>query len=388
MTDRLFDEDSHIRTFTARVLACTSDGGRFRVELDRTAFFPEGGGQRGDRGTLGGAAVLDTQETERVIFHITDAPLAVGSEVTGEIDWELRFANMQGHSAEHIISGIVHSLFGYSNVGFHIGEQVTMDFDGELTDDDITRIEAMANDAVYDDRVITARYPSAEELAALEYRSKLELTENVRIVTVEGIDSCACCAPHVAHTGEIGVIKITDAMRHRGGMRLFMLAGRAAYRDYAAKSRSAAELSAMLSAKRDELPAAVSRVMSALDDARRQLAAAELTRVRARAAALPAAEGSVCIFEDSADPNVLRELCNLAAEKSAAAAVFSGTDGDYRYVIGSSRIDLRAAAKTVNAAINGRGGGSSSMIQGSCTASSEAIRAFFEAWPESAETRL
>ncbi len=388
MTVRLFDENSHLRSFSARVLACDPDGDRFRVELDRTAFFPEGGGQCGDRGTLGGAAVLDTQETDRVIFHITDTPLPVGSEVTGEIDWDLRFGNMQGHSAEHIISGIVHRRFGYSNVGFHIGEQVTMDFDGELTDADIADIEAAANEAVYDDRVITARYPSAEELAVLEYRSKLDLTENVRIVTVEGIDSCACCAPHVSHTGEIGVIKITDAMRHRGGMRLFMLAGRAAYRDYAAKSRSAAELSAMLSAKRDELPAAVSRVMTALDEARHRLTAAELARVRARAAALPVTEGSLCLFEDSSDPNVLRELCNLAVEKAAAAAVFSGADGDYRYIIGSSRVDLRAASKALNAAISGRGGGSPSMIQGSCTADAEALRAFFAAWPGSAENTL
>ena len=239
MTTRLFDADSHLRSFTACVLACTENDGKYEVELDATAFFPEGGGQCGDRGTLGGVNVLDTVERGGTILHICAGPLPAGSEVRGEVDAELRFSNMQTHSGEHIVSGIVHRLFGYDNVGFHLDGAATLDFSGELTAEDIARVELLANEAVWKNLPVTARYPSPDELAGLEYRSKLDLTENVRIVTIEGVDVCACCAPHVSRTGEIGLIKITDFMRHRGGVRLTMLAGRRAFLDYRAKTGAA-----------------------------------------------------------------------------------------------------------------------------------------------------
>ena len=381
MTTRLFDADSHLWSFTARVLACDGKDGRFEVELEETAFFPEGGGQRGDRGTLGGVRVLDTVERGGTILHICDGPLPAGSEARGEIDAELRFCNMQTHSGEHIVSGIVHRLFGFDNVGFHLDGAATLDFSGELTAEDIARVELLANEAVWRDLPVTARYPSPDELAGLEYRSKLDLTENVRIVTIEGVDACACCAPHVSRTGEIGLIKITDFMRHRGGVRLTMLAGRRAFLDYRAKTDAAAELSAMLSAPRDALPAAVARLKDTLEDARKQLTDAAFAAARARAAALPPTEGSVCLFEAGADPAVLRELVNIATAKSAAAGVFTPCEGGFRYIIGSSKVDLRAASKEINAALGGRGGGSPTMIQGSCSASEEEVRAFFAAWP-------
>ena len=381
MTERLFDADSHLWSFSARVTACREAGGNCEIELDRTAFFPEGGGQRGDRGTLGGVPVLDTVERGGAIVHICGGPLPVGSEAAGEVDAELRFQNMQMHSGEHIVSGIVHKLFGYDNVGFHLAEQVTLDFSGELSPEDVARVELLANEAVYADLPVTARYPSPEELAGLEYRSKLDLTENVRIVTIEGVDVCACCAPHVSRTGEIGLIKITDSMRHRGGVRLTMLAGKAAYLDYKRRSDAAAEISAMLSAPQGDLPAAVRRVQGALEDARRQLTDAAFAAARARAGALPPTEGAVCLFESEADPAVLRELINLAVPKCAAAGVFTPSEGGFRYIIGSDKVDLRAAAKEINAALGGRGGGTPTMIQGSCTASEEDIRAFFESFP-------
>lgn len=381
MTERLYDADSRLWSFSARVLACREAGGKFEVELDRTAFFPEGGGQCGDRGTLGGVRVLDTVERGDAVIHICEGPLPVGSETRGEVDAALRFRNMQMHSGEHIVSGIVHRLFGYDNVGFHLAEQATLDFSGELSAADIDRVELLANEAVWTNIPVVARYPSPEELAGLEYRSKLDLTENVRIVSIEGVDVCACCAPHVSRTGEIGLIKIIDAMRHRGGMRLTMIAGKTAYLDYKLKTDQAAELSAMLSAPRDALPGAVRRVTEALDEARRQLADAAFAAARARAEALPPTEGAVCLFERDADPAVLRELVNLAVPKCAAAGVFTPCEGGFRYIIGSERVDLRAASGIINAALGGRGGGRPTMIQGSCTASETDIRAFFESFP-------
>ncbi len=381
MTERLFDADSHLWSFTARVTACREADGKYEVELDRTAFFPEGGGQCGDRGTLGGVRVLDTVERGGAILHICEAPLPAGSEAAGEVDGALRFRNMQMHSGEHIVSGIVHRLFGYDNVGFHLAEQVTLDFSGELSAEDIARVELLANEAVWANIPVTARYPSPEELAGLEYRSKLDLTENVRIVTIEGVDVCACCAPHVSRTGEIGLIKIVDAMRHRGGMRLAMLAGKAAYLDYKRMCGQAGEVSAMLSAPRDALAAAVRRALGALDETRKQLTDAAFAAARARAEALPPTDGAVCLFESEADPAVLRELVNLAVPKCAAAGVFTPCEGGFRYIIGSARVDLRAAAKTINAALGGRGGGQPTMIQGSCSAPEADIRAFFESFP-------
>ena len=203
MTIKLYDQDSHCRAFSARVLTCQAAGeGRWQVTLDQTAFFPEGGGQPADRGTLGGAAVLDVQEVGEAILHTTDAPLTPGTTVQGTLDWPLRFGRMQCHSGEHVISGLAHSLYGCTNVGFHMGEDaVILDFDKELSPAQLREIEDRANAIITENRPVTAVYPDPDTLAGLDYRSKLDLTENVRIVTIEGCDVCACCAPHVKHTG-------------------------------------------------------------------------------------------------------------------------------------------------------------------------------------------
>ena len=196
MTRKLYDFDSHRRDFSATVLRCDPAGERYAVVLDQTVFFPEGGGQPADTGVLGGAHVLDVQLLLDVIVHYTDVPLTPGTLVRGEIDWPQRFRRMQGHSGEHIISGLIHSEFGFDNVGFHLGEDViTMDYNGELTWPQLMHIERLANEAVYRNVPIRTEYPAPEQLAHMEYRSKLDLKENVRIVTVEGYDVCACCAP-------------------------------------------------------------------------------------------------------------------------------------------------------------------------------------------------
>ena len=206
MTIKLYDQDSHLKHFTATVRTCAPAGeGKWQVELDQTAFFPEGGGQPADGGTLGGHNVLDVQEAGDSILHTVDGPLEPGTQVEGDLDWPLRFRRMQCHSGEHIISGLAHSLYGCTNVGFHLGEnEVILDFDQELTAEQLEQLETLANQIVAENRPITAEYPDPEVLKTLDYRSKLDLTENIRIVTVETCDVCACCAPHVSRTGEIG----------------------------------------------------------------------------------------------------------------------------------------------------------------------------------------
>ena len=377
MTKKLYDLDSHRRDFTAAVLRCDADGERYAVVLDQTLFFPEGGGQPADTGVLGGARVLDVQITQEAIVHYTDAPLTPGAQVRGEIDWPQRFRRMQGHSGEHIISGLIHSEYGLDNVGFHLGQDtISMDYNGELTWPQLMHIEQLANEAVYRNVPIRTEYPSPEQLAQMTYRSKLDLTEDVRIVTVEGYDVCACCAPHVSCTGEIGAIKFTSVMRHRGGIRVTILCGADAEVDYREKSAQVAALSAQLSVRQADVVPAVQRLLDEI--AQLKAAAAELEhRLNAqRLQQMHETPGSICVIDRFDDPVAMREFVNAGMLLAGGVcAAFTGSDADgYRYIIGSRTLDLRAAAKTINAAISGRGGGKPTMIQGSCTAPADAIR--------------
>lgn len=379
MTEKLYYIDGETREFTARVVSCTPDGGAWAVELDRTAVFPGGGGQEADTGTINGLPIIGMREENETVYHILPAPLEQGSTVTGTVDWALRFPRMQGHSGEHIFSGTVHRLYGGENVGFHMGAgAMTIDFSVELTAEQLEQCELEANRAVWADIPVNSLLPDADTLAHMEYRSKKELTGRVRIVEIPGVDMCACCAPHVAHTGEIGAIKVVDSMRHRGGTRISLICGEAAWRDYAELHRVNARVSALLSAKRLETDAAVERVLRESEEKH-----AEVTRLRReilslKAAAIPETEGNICLFEPDMDMVTLRELVNAGVGKcSGVCAAFSGEDGAYKYIIGSASTDLRAAAKEINAAISGRGGGSASMIQGTSTASRTELEAYF-----------
>ena len=250
MTDRLYYEDSHLAAFPAVVTACEQEKDYWKVALDQTTFFPEGGGQAGDTGYLGEIEVFDTHEKNGEIWHYTRQPLEVGAEVKGVLDWKKRFSRMQQHSGEHIVSGLIHTRFGYDNVGFHLGEEeVTMDFNGPITKEELLEIETAANQVVFGNVPIQISYPSREELEILDYRSKIEIEGQVRIVTIPDVDVCACCAPHVNNTGEIGLIKLTNVQSHRGGVRVSLLAGNRALCDYREKENSVKAISVLLSAK-------------------------------------------------------------------------------------------------------------------------------------------
>lgn len=383
MTIKLYDQDSHCRSFSATVLSCTPGGpARWHVVLDQTAFFPEGGGQPADQGTLNQQVhVLDVREKGEEIVHITDAPLTPGAAVQGELDWALRFRRMQCHSGEHVISGLAHRLYGCTNVGFHMGEEsVILDFDKELTPDQITHIEDLANQVITDNRPVTAAYPDPAILTTLDYRSKLDLTEGVRIVTIPDCDVCACCAPHVSYTGEIGLVKIVDAMRHRGGIRLWMVAGRLALEDYRTKQENIAAISAALSVKQPQAAQGVARMKAELEQVTFALNQARQALIAEKAKSLPRTEGNLCLFEDDLDAASLRALANAGMEVCGGiCAVFTGSDKTgYRYVMGSKTVDLRAKAKEINQALGGKGGGQPTMIQGSVTADRAAILAYFQ----------
>ena len=384
MTEKLYYIDSHLKQFEARVISCTEGKDCFEVILDRTAFFPEGGGQLADTGMIGEATVTDVQEQGDRIIHYVNQYIAPDTVCTCTLDWEQRFRRMQNHSGEHIVSGLVHSRYGFSNIGFHMGhDAVTIDFDGELSREQLAEIEKEANYAVAANYKITTAFPSEEELRNLEYRSKLELTENVRIVTVENVDVCACCAPHVSSTSEIGLIKILGVERRRRGgegVRVTMLCGLDAYDDYAVKHDNAYAVSVMLSAKPNETADAVRRIMAEQEKQKSRIADLSRELAKFRAEAIEETDGNVCIFDDILDEPALREIVNKAVGKCGGiAALFSGNDETgYRYIIGSRTVDLRAAAGEINKALNGRGGGKKEMIQGSCSLDRQSIDAYIE----------
>ena len=380
MTEKLYYIDSHIFNFTAKVCECIALESGYAAVLDRTAFFPEGGGQAADTGYIGSVRVTDVRERDGRILHHTETPLAPGTYEC-RVDAEQRLRRMQNHSGEHIVSGLVHNLYGFENVGFHMSaECMTIDFDGELTWDQLEDIEKRANEAVRADLPVTAWFPAEDELKALSYRSKLDLKENVRLVKIGDIDLCACCAPHVSHTGEIGVIKLFTAERHRGGTRVTLLCGMDALDDYRRRQNAAAEISKLLSVPRDDIAAAVRRVLDEQERLKARIAAASRALVETMAAEYEATEGNICVFSELLDEVSQRELVNLLAEKCGGfAAVFCGNDASgYKYIIGSRHIDLRRAAREINAAIGGRGGGRPEMIQGSASETHEKVQNFVE----------
>lgn len=380
-TEKLYYKDSHCFEFTALVLDCRETARGPALILDRTAFFPEGGGQLADTGSLGAVKVLDVHEKEGEILHYCDGPLMPGERVEGRLDAEQRLVRMQNHSGEHVVSGLAHKLFGCENVGFHMGEDfVTIDFDRELSREQLMEIETLANRAVREDLPVSCTFPEPEALKSLEYRSKLELTENVRIVEIPGVDRCACCAPHVERTGEIGLIKVLDWERHRGGVRLSLACGMLALRDYRVKQENVSAISQALSAKRHETAAAVERLLQEQQKSKERIAALSLELARYMAEDREGTEGNICVFDSVLDEVALRELVNLLMEKCRGiAAAFSGDDRrGYRYIMGSRELDMRSLAKELNSLIEGRGGGKARMIQGSASASAAAIAAVFE----------
>ncbi len=379
-TERLFDKSSKIKEFEACVLSCEAIGeGKFAVILDATAFFPNEGGQTCDRGAVGEACVLSVDEHDGIITHTLDRALDVGERYLCRLDFIERFKKMQNHTAEHIVSGIIHSLFGYENVGFHLGDgYMTADFDGVLTMEDIERVETRANAAIFSCKNVRAYYPETCELEALEYRSKLDLSENVRIVEIEDVDMCACCAPHVENTGEIGMVKITEAIRYKGGMRLTMLAGFTALADYRTRQSEIKRISMAISAKQSEVADGVERILEENGRLRGRLGALRRELLERKLDALEYTDGSVVLFEESDDMLALRNFVNEGVKKCGGMfAVFSPDGEGYKYIIASENVDLRARAQEINDALCGRGGGSRTMIQGSCRAAKEKIEDFF-----------
>lgn len=386
-TERLFDADSYMSSFDAEVLACMEQGGKYAVILDKTAFFPEAGGQPADSGIIfqqGSVEVnvLDVQQSGDVIVHMTDKPLKPGI-IRGGINFGLRYERMRNHTGEHLLSGLAHKFFSCTNVGFHLNDEgMTVDFDKQLNLEQISRLEAEVNSVIAENPPVTAYFPDADELAELDYRSKLELSGRVRIVVIgsgENIyDRCACCAPHAASAGEVGMLLITDFMNYKGGSRLTVICGKNAYRQARAALTGIKHIAARFSAKASEAPRAVDEFIRRNEAEKAASAAICRDYIELRLSGINETEGNIVFFEPNLDRNALRRLVDKAADFCNIAAGFGAEDGSGRpYVIISRRVDLKAMSRSLNEKMGGRGGGSAGMLQGNATVSEEELRKIF-----------
>lgn len=373
-TVKLYENNSYIKTFDATVLSCEEKDDKYLITLDKTAFFPEGGGQYADKGILADANVLDVQIKDNIIEHLTDKPLNIGDTVTGEIDWDTRFSRMQNHTGEHIVSGVIHNLYGYNNVGFHMNDRfITLDVDGPLNEQDIAKVELEVNKAIYQNKKINVIYPTADELSNYDYRSKLDITENVRLVEIEEVDLCACCAPHVAFTGEVGIIKIISFIPYKKGTRIEMVAGLLAFQDYSMLHNVNKQTMNLLCSKREETFSMTQKIHKDLGDIK-----AENKKMSSELALLKMEKISigkgVCAFIENGTYDELRFCSNSLIKENEYCCVFSKTENaGFIYVVASENKNIKDIVLFLNSTFNGRGGGKDFYAQGTINATKEEI---------------
>lgn len=390
-TIKLYDMDAYATEFEADIISCEpnkADDKRFDIILNQTLFFPEEGGQSPDMGILGGYRVVDVQIKNGVITHTVDtsageccevekeAELAAGVHVQGKIDWRHRFYNMQQHSGEHIFSGIVHSRFGFENVGFHLSDSVvTMDFSGVISPEDIAEVEHEVNVAISKNIPIEVTYPSRDELAQLEYRSKIEIEGQVRIVTVPGYDVCACCAPHVKRTGEIGMLKVMNYQNYKGGVRVSILCGFRALEAFRQKCDIISELMGIFTTNQEALVDNVTKLKAVNQSLKSELGTAKSALLDYKVAELPTDTDNAVLFECGIDTNAARNCVNGLVEKySGFSAFFMGNDEEgYSFIIGSKNADCNTVAAALRNKLGARGGGKPVMVQGSVKAAKSEI---------------
>lgn len=434
-TIKLYDTTPYETTFTATVLSCeeclnynetnktqnqeSSPKDRqlpdkpvytiYKLILDQTLFFPEEGGQTPDKGTINGIEVIDVQINNDIVEHYVALPAQsaespIGTEsqqadinsqsasapatipfkpntpITGTIDWAHRFSNMQQHSAEHIFSGTVHREYGFNNVGFHLSDNiVTMDFDGVLSAEQIEDVEWKVNQAIVENVEIDARYPSKEELAELTYRSKIEIDGPVRIVTIPGYDVCACCAPHVRRTGEIGMLKVMTVQNYKGGVRISILCGFRALQTFREKNKVVSGLTNLLSTNQENIVERVSQLKEGNQELKLQIGVLKQEAMLGKIETIPSEQENVILIEEELDTAIVRNVVNALVDKHAGiCGVFVGNDAEgYRFILGSKTKDCRETAAQLREVFGAKGGGSAVMIQGSLTASKEKILNFF-----------
>lgn len=380
--NKLYYDSAYIKEFEAQVLSCQEGKKGWEITLSATAFYPEGGGQPADTGLLGNVRVTDVHEKDGQVVHYTDGPLPVGEMVRGVIDWDRRFQHMQEHSGEHLVSGLIHQRFGYDNVGFHMGtDEVTIDFNGVLEWGDLMAIEEKANGMIWENLEISAVYPEKDELDAMEYRSKKERTGAVRIVSIPGGDVCACCGTHVERTGEIGLVKFLSMIHYKGGVRISLLCGKRAVEDYERKRDQVQKISVLLSARPGEISRAVEKLKDEEAKLQEKLVAAYDKLIASEVRDIKEGDGDIFILEPDFEAIQLRHLVNRLLEEKKGKTVLAlggAAEGSFLYVLGSRDGDMRRLSRELNGLLNGRGGGSAQMAQGTFFATKDQLQAILK----------
>jgi alanyl-tRNA synthetase len=378
--EKLYNKDSYIKSFTASVVSCERLADYYETVLDKTAFFPEQGGQTGDDGFIGKTEVFDTQIKNGTVYHLTKEPLEEGKEYSCEINWETRFRKMQHHTAEHIFSGIGKRLFNVENTGFHLDKTVTLDFDKVLTEEEILLIEKEVNKAIWENHPIRAFFPTPEEIEKTDYRSKKEVYDSVlRLVEIESVDMCACCAPHLKSTGEIGLAKVLSFMKHKGGVRIFITCGADAYADCCNKYENAKIISNLLSLPQENIAVGVKDLLENINSLKKEIEEKNNIIATKTLENIDYKDGNICVLCYELNSYAATGLVNKGKEKCSKIFVLCMSAGNsLRYVIGSNFVNLREHAKNINSALNGKGGGSESMIQGSFNCTFDEVKKYFE----------
>ncbi len=377
-TKKLYDIDSFQSEFSADVLECEKCENGYNIVLSATAFFPEGGGQAGDRGFIDGVSVLDTQINDDIIYHLCEEPIEVGKTVKAKLDFSRRFAFMQNHSGEHVISGIINRLYGFDNVGFHLGEDfATLDFNGLFTPEQLSTIEQKANQKVWDNLSIKAYYPKEEELRSLSYRSKKEIDGDIRIVEIEATDICACCAPHVKSTGQIGLIKFFGSEKMRGGTRIYMKCGAFALEDCRKKYNSVSAISNLLSSAADDIVSAVENLLSKNETLDAQISQLKQEIIDSKLKQIT--QDDNCVFLEGLEMKQIQETADsLHKTYGGTRAVFSKNGEAYTFAICGAEDEVKSVFERFKSEFSVRGGGRGTMVQGSVEALENDIKLFFK----------
>ena len=379
-TEALYDRNAFTKDFVGKVISCEEvklkDKTAYKVVLNQTAFFPEQGGQTSDIGTLDEAKVMDVQIEDEVIYHYCTSGFLIGEEVHGVIDWEHRFNNMQQHTGEHIFTGIAHNTYGADNVGFHLSDNtVTLDLNIELSDEQVDYIEKRANEIIAADVAVKAYYPNQELLGAINYRSKKEIAGAVRLVEIEGVDLCACCAPHVKSTGQVGMLKVVSFGKYKGGTRVYILCGLRALTDYNRRMKLLEQSYQLLNCKDDELPEKIAGLIEDNKQLKYRISDIKSGMLTNQIETISPDLTDVTIFMEDLDAKTMRDGVNALVEKhEGLCAIFSGNDEDgYNFVIGSRTRDCATIATGLRELLGAKGGGSKQMAQGNVAATRNQI---------------
>ena len=379
MTEKIYESQGLIMDFDAKVLSVEPFGDKFAVELDRTAFFPGGGGQEADEGFLDNEPVVSIRQSEGRILHIVASPVfSAGSICTGHIDRSLRLRRMEHHTGEHILSGIIHKTLGYENVGFHLGsEVVTIDTSGPLSEDNIIMCESLANRAIRENLPVEISfYEKVPE--NINYRSKKELSGIIRLVKIGDVDTCACCAPHLSSTGQVGAITIINHMPYKGGTRLFMLAGDAATLEIRRQLNALRSASQMLSVKPLETPSAVLKLRQTLENERFANSALISDYCNELLSSQQNRSDFRLLVFDKLNSKIAVVLGEKWMQGVLFFAAFFGEPGSRKFIIKSGSLNLQEKIGLINEILHARGGGRSGEVSGCTTLTDNELSAACE----------